>query len=597
MFLLSLLGEIICVDGEYTAPRTPVAYASQQPLIVAATIRDNILFGREYSAGWYDAVLEACSLTREIHQLDAKDGTFVDEKGLTLSGGQRQRISLARAVYAKAAWTLLDDSFSALDAQTEEHVFRSLFGTTGIMRNQSVILVTHNVRHLRHADTVLVLDSGKIQYHGTLENIKAAGYSVENEMGDAQKNAEIAKLEVKDSSANSEEAENTGNNERDESAIQASSLGFTPYMFYMRMAGLWGSVAVIVNIFGPWYQPTIESTSGASLTVRFNEPGLAANERISSLNYSLGLALANIISISGYISDLLMSLSGLENSAVSISRIHEIATLPEEKDSVSPPVDAKLLVPMTPRGSLTFKNVGMRYRSDLPPAVNDVSFNVSTGQKIGICGRSGSGKSSLLVPLFRGVESSLVTGKIMMDEVDVQTIPLGTLRNSLSFVAQRPFIWYASVRDNIDPEGSHTDEQLWTALERVGMHRAISELPDRLETLLEDEGSLSSGQRQLLCLVRALLRQTSIVILDEASSSLDGETEKRVREIINSDFKDRTVISIAHRIETIIDFDLIFVMEDALLVEIGDPRDLLSHPESRFARLAASQGLEISVRD
>ncbi|KAJ7493649.1 P-loop containing nucleoside triphosphate hydrolase protein [Mycena latifolia] len=797
MFLLSLLGETTCTQGSISVPSVPIAYAAQEPLIVAGTVRDNILFGQEYSGDWYNRVLQACALTSEISRMEAQDGTFLTERGTNLSGGQRQRISLARAVYAKAVWTLLDDTFSALDAQTADHVFQSLFGPDGLLQNRGVILITHNVKHLGSAGNILVLESGSVRYQGTLTQIRDAGYKIDDSLTNSYDN----ETTISDSEPKKESKEYEDMQDIDETAIQQASAGFTPYLFYMRMAGWTNSVVVvtllslsgciglasnvylqqwsqnsqrnvgswvggyagltmgnfIIIAFGLWTFALVitnrvgekihaEETSGLLRTTpgymmvtsagrvinRFSQDifmcdlefplavlnvilssvaivgsvvfivipapwltlaipfvgaiywmvlsfylktskqfqqlsaasksplytlfsttlsglvtirAMRVQHHFQSLNdaqldqsqipfyfrfaglrflrtfltvisfilatglaalvvglrksinpATLGLALSSLTSISLQLSDLVMNLSGLENAAVSISRIHEIATLPEEMDSAGPSTTKSAMTTgLREAASLTFRGLHMRYRADLPEAISDVSFHVSAGQKIGICGRSGSGKSTITLAIFRGLDQSLMTGQILINSVDTQSIPLETLRQSMSLVAQRPVIWYASVRENLDPHGIHTDQEIWSTLDRIGIGGAITDLPDKLETVLEDEGSLSTGQRQLLCLARVLLRKRKFVILDEASSSLDLETDKKTREIIRSELEDCTVISIAHRIETIVDFDMILVMEDGMLVENGSPAELLSRPDSKFARLAASQGVAATL--
>ncbi|TFY51002.1 hypothetical protein EVJ58_g10787, partial [Rhodofomes roseus] len=184
-----------------------------------------------------------------------------------------------------------------------------------------------------------------------------------------------------------------------------------------------------------------------------------------------------------------------------------------------------------------------------------------------------------------------VSGQISIDGVDIHSLSRSHLRKALSLVAQDPFVWHASIRSNLDPEEVHADAEIWVALDRVGMSDAVAELPEKLDTVLEDGGSLSKGQMQLLCLSRVLLRRRKIVVLDEASSSLDLHTDEKIRAVIRTELSDCTVIAVAHRIATIVDFDVILVMDDGELVEHGTPEDLLARPDSRFARLAASQGI------
>ncbi|KAJ7230414.1 P-loop containing nucleoside triphosphate hydrolase protein [Mycena pura] len=198
--------------------------------------------------------------------------------------------------------------------------------------------------------------------------------------------------------------------------------------------------------------------------------------------------------------------------------------------------------------------------------------------------------------LFRGVESSLMSGSVLLDGVDTQKTSLGMLRNSLRCVrpstwvldtqgtssawSQTPFIWHAPLRHNLDTYGKCSDKDIWMTLERIGLCDAVEELLNKLET------------RQLLCLARVLLRGGKVVVLDEASSSLDLDTDKKIREVIRTDLAHATVVAVAHRIETIVDFDLILVMADGALVESGSPASLLAQSGTRFAQLAASQGVD-----
>ncbi|KAJ7092344.1 P-loop containing nucleoside triphosphate hydrolase protein, partial [Mycena belliarum] len=243
MFLLALLGETNCVQGSSTVPSVPFAYAVQEPLIMAGTLRNNILFGHEYLADWYNCVLKACALTSDIALMDDGDSTVLTEKGTNLSGGQRQRVSLARAVYAKAPWVFLDDTFSALDAQTVTHVFQSLFGPSGLLRNHGVVLVTHDLNHLKNADNIVVFNSGSIQYHGHLAEIIAAGYQMESPSTITHGEDSVEDIEK----TSLEDRTYKEMKSSDEKAIQAISAGLTPYLFYMRVAG-WGSSVAVVTL-------------------------------------------------------------------------------------------------------------------------------------------------------------------------------------------------------------------------------------------------------------------------------------------------------------------------------------------------------------
>ncbi|KIJ50860.1 hypothetical protein M422DRAFT_244809 [Sphaerobolus stellatus SS14] len=311
----------------------------------------------------------------------------------------------------------------------------------------------------------------------------------------------------------------------------------------------------------------------------------------------LGIGLSNLTNLTNLLSMLLSNWASVENGTVSLQRIHEIVNLPAEgSDGETPDKRSSYIRRISiakdeawpVHGSVKFQDFSMKYRNDLPPVLRDINFSIRGGTKLGICGRTGSGKSSMILALFRAYP--FTTGKITIDGIDISRLDLHSLRSELSVVSQEPFLWHAPLRDNLDPARLCADDILWAALRRVGMSDAISKLPGKLEALIE-ESSLSRGEKQLLCMARVLLRQRQIVILDEATSSLDFETDKRIREIIQTDLSDKTIIAVAHRIATIVEFDMVIVLDSGSIVEMGNPRELLSDPASKFRRLAASQGI------
>jgi len=315
---------------------------------------------------------------------------------------------------------------------------------------------------------------------------------------------------------------------------------------------------------------------------------LAVGLRHTTSPSLLGVALSSLTTVTTTLSSLLMSWASIENGTVGLQRIHEIVELSPEEDTNASVTNLPKESPWPTQGSVVFENFGMKYKDDLEPVLRGINFRLRGGQKLGICGRTGAGKTSMILALFRACP--LTSGKILIDGIDISTLSLQSLRSSMSVVSQDPFLWHASVRANLDAEEACTDEELWTALQRVGMSEAVSKLPDKLETALE-EGSLSRGQRQLLCMARVLLRRRQIVVLDEATSSMDLDTDERIREIIQTDLKNQTIIAVAHRISTLCDSDLIVVLENGEITESGTPQKLLDDPESKFAQLAVSQGI------
>ncbi|OQS01823.1 ATP-binding Cassette (ABC) Superfamily [Thraustotheca clavata] len=236
-------------------------------------------------------------------------------------------------------------------------------------------------------------------------------------------------------------------------------------------------------------------------------------------------------------------------------------------------------------GAVTFDNYSMKYRPHLDLVLKNVSINILPGQKVGICGRTGSGKSSLMVALFRMVEAA--SGRILIDGVDLATVDLYTMRSRLTIIPQDPVLFSGSLRFNIDPSREASDDAIWTVLKQVHLAESISALGNGLEFEVAEKGSnLSVGQRQLLCIARALLRKSRVVLLDEATANIDLESDRLIQETIKECFGDVTLMIIAHRLDTIIDSDRILVMDAGCVKEFGAPSELLSDTTSVFTELA-----------
>jgi ATP-binding cassette subfamily C (CFTR/MRP) protein 1 len=240
------------------------------------------------------------------------------------------------------------------------------------------------------------------------------------------------------------------------------------------------------------------------------------------------------------------------------------------------------------RGEIVFENVVMRYRSDLPPAVNGLSFRIAAGNHVGVCGRTGAGKSSLSVAMFRMRE--LTSGRITVDGIDLAGLGLADVRSrALFIVPQQAVLFSGTIRFNLDPFMEYTNAQCLAALERARMAQYVSEVGG-LESVVDEGGSnYSQGQRQLLCLARAVLREPRVLVLDEATSSVDFETDKHIQAIIRDVFSNTTVIEIAHRLQSIMDCDQIMVLDQGKLAEMNSPANLLK-TTSMFASLVDSTG-------
>ncbi|XP_058815986.1 ATP-binding cassette sub-family C member Sur [Topomyia yanbarensis] len=236
------------------------------------------------------------------------------------------------------------------------------------------------------------------------------------------------------------------------------------------------------------------------------------------------------------------------------------------------------------KGDIVFENVSLRYESQKENVITNLNLTIPTGQRIGICGRTGSGKSSLALSLFGVLE--LVDGRILIDDVDIASINSEELRCRLSIIPQEVILFGGSLRENLDPRGHFGDLELWNCLELAQLKEMVLTLPDGLDTQIDEGRPLfSAGQRQLLCLARAILRGSVCLVLDEATSSLDLETEKLVLEAAGRAFKVRTVVTIAHRLHSLFDYDRVIVLEQGNIVEDGCPRLLRKRSGSKFAAM------------
>jgi len=316
----------------------------------------------------------------------------------------------------------------------------------------------------------------------------------------------------------------------------------------------------------------------------------------SDANASLvGLALTYSLDLSQYVQAAVKSLTTLEQQFTSVERVFEYCALQQEAASVLPR-DSDLLKAngVWPSfGSLQFSGVTMRYRPELPPALNDLSFSIQGGQKLGIVGRTGSGKSSIIVSLLRLTE--VEKGQVLIDGQDLQGIGLTTLRRSIAMIPQEPVLFgKTTLRYNLDPTGEHADEALERALREVRMD-SKEVLPDGLRTELQEGGSsFSVGQRQLLCMARAVLRKSKVVLLDEATASVDNVTDEAIQQTIREVFASSTVLCIAHRIRTIVDSDVVLVMGQGRCVEMGSPSELFATEGSHFRSLAIESKIDLS---
>ncbi|XP_033637608.1 multidrug resistance-associated protein 5-like [Asterias rubens] len=309
-----------------------------------------------------------------------------------------------------------------------------------------------------------------------------------------------------------------------------------------------------------------------------------------------GLAVSYTIQITGLLQITVLMASETEARFTSVERILSYTRVLKSEA----PAHIKETKPdddWPQQGTIEFKKYKMRYRDNLPLVIKGIDCHVRPKEKIGIVGRTGSGKSSLGVALFRLVEAA--AGEIFIDGVNIATIGLKDLRTKLSIIPQDPVLFKGTVRYNLDPFEEYDDAKIWESLERTYMKEKISALDNQLEALVVEGGdNFSVGERQLMCMARALLRNSKILMLDEATAAIDTDTDSLIQTTIRESFSECTMLTIAHRLNTILDSDRVLVMDNGKIAEFDKPSALLSNPDSKFSKMveaAESQKHDIPV--
>ncbi|KAL7641498.1 UNVERIFIED_CONTAM: hypothetical protein RMT77_007369 [Armadillidium vulgare] len=840
---LSMLGEMDKLSGKVIINKS-LAYVPQQAWIQNETIKENILFGKEFHSALYNKVVSACALEPDFKMLANGDQTEIGEKGINLSGGQKQRVNLARAVYSDSEIYLLDDPLSAVDSHVGKHIFEHVIGPKGILKDKTRILVTHGLGYLKNMDEIIVLKDGEIVERGTLTFlINQKGdfqdflmqYLNQNEFDDEELDPEVLeeirktigdnplqrqKSQVSQITVDSNQSyglrdrrgtvtssiksfekkkeveedidkgkiikeEDTGGGRmswgvyvyyarsigtiafsltvfyyaasqtfsvlgnvllsqwsEDENSMEIgirnkylgayagfgagqsifSFLGYyvmtwyainaskglhnrmldnvlrcpmtffdqTPigrivnrfskdvdvvdvllpmnlrtFIWCLTMAfSTFGAIIyatpmfttvaipavfiyyIIQNIYvtssrqlkriesvtrSPIYTHFGESIQG-STTIRayrkqsefieqsrqkvdYNQTSYYLNivsyrwlsirlELIGNLltffaalftvlnrdinGGNTGMALTYALQVTQVLTFLVRITSDVETNIVSVERIREYTKLPQEapweiKDQ-KPPKE------WPQEGKVKFDNYSTRYREGLDLVVKNIKCDIKSTEKIGIVGRTGAGKSSLTLALFRIIEPA--NGTILIDGIDIAKIGLHDLRGRITIIPQDPVLFSGTMRMNLDPFENYDDNSLWDALEHSHLKDFVSSLPLKLNHAVSEGGdNLSVGQRQLVCLARALLRKSKVLILDEATAAVDLETDALIQETIRKEFADSTILTIAHRLNTIMDSSRIIVLEKGEVQEFDTPEKLLENKNSLFYSLAKSAGL------
>ncbi|CAH2350919.1 multiple drug resistance-associated protein-like transporter 1 [[Candida] railenensis] len=888
--LKAILGEIpIAPEAANSIPGHSsvvgsIAYCSQSPWIMNATVKENIIFGCRYNKEFYDKAVDACELLSDFASLPDGDKTVVGEKGISLSGGQKARLSLARAVYARADVYLFDDVLSAVDAHVGKNIIKKVLGSNGILKTKTKVLATNSVNVLSESHNIVLLKSGKIIETGTysevmkkdnsdlLELIKEFGQQEkehekeqeieENEIelcSESNSLVSSSEIQVFEPEVTENVIEPAGNTSR-RSSIGAASLmpfghdfihddeiveqieedGSSPvkktghtkeittkgkmslkiYLEYFKACnytyvflylilvsltigttvlgkyslkfwsevnertgentnpgkylgiytflGVIGSALTLIAAFVVWTYCIIrgsiyihdkmanqvlrspmsffETTPIGRILNRFSEdinmidqnlpwaiidlleyalniiavfliivlnlpimgiiilvlmvaynevrkffiPSSREIKRLKSAKKSpvfshlqesvngveslrayaqedrfiyknnallnskividymmtltnrwlsmrlqfvsslllfssgllvvltigtslemssglVGFVMAYTLSITEMLKSIIFRWAQLEARSISLERLFEYCNLPTEAEMIIESNRPKESWPND--GTIEFRDYSTRYRENLDPVLRNVSLRIKPSEKIGIVGRTGAGKSSLTLAIFRIIES--IGGNINIDGVDTSSIGLFDLRSNLSIIPQEAHTIEGSIRQNLDPFGNFSDKQLWKVLDLAHLRKHVESMKTRGFDKGDDDGdddtaqeefvgldanvfeggsNLSSGQKQLLCLARALLNTSKILILDEATAAVDVQTDKIIQDTIRTEFKDKTILTIAHRLDTIMDSDRVIVLDKGEVKEFDTIPELLAKKDGIFYSLCKEGG-------
>lgn len=300
-----------------------------------------------------------------------------------------------------------------------------------------------------------------------------------------------------------------------------------------------------------------------------------------------GLLIFCALQISYHLSSMVAAGSRLETNIASVKRVMENSEASTEAEWIIP--DNRPPENWPDAGNIVFEEVDLKYREGLPLVLKQINCDIQPGEKIGIVGRTRASKSALTLALFRILERA--GGRILIDGVDISKIGLQDLRSRLTIIPKDPVLFSGTLRLNLDPFDSHTDDELWKILELSHLKNFVSSLEEGLLYPVSEGGrNLSVSQQQLVCLARALLRKSKVLVLDEATAAVDRETAELIQQTISREFADCTVLNIADRLDTVMDYTRIMVLDKGFVAEFDSPEKLLAQ-RGKFYSMAQDAGL------
>ncbi|CAF4896942.1 unnamed protein product, partial [Rotaria sp. Silwood1] len=509
--LAAILSEMNLINGQLNTNDSSFSYAAQSPWIFADTFRNNILLNRPFDEQRYKHIIHACCLDVDLGLFGSSgELTMIGEKGANLSGGQKARVALARALYGDADIYLLDDPLSAVDRRVAKQIYEQCIGPYGLLKNKTRILATHQTQFLYESDQTIFLSHGCIDKQGCLkENIIREDAPNKNETSVL---ADILDVNPSMADAQSIITDETSLNDGVRWSVwyhwfTAPPSGIFGFCLLMVLLLLVPAIWLIIrfhqkpsrqlkrlesitcspiyalfstslnglttihafkaeNSFIQLISNRIDANTSACINVQASSQPFAL---LLSIVYSSTAALSLISAISITLSFQwgVRRLSEADILMTSGERIDEYSHLPPEEDEGG----YKRLVKTSPEwpvhGTIEFRNYSLRHRSNLEYAIRNINLRIESGQKIGIIGRTGAGKSSLVKGIFRFIDRSNVRGQILIDDVDISRITLNDLRSHLTVIPQQSILFSGTLRYNLDPYNSYSDEQCWKVLEEV----------------------------------------------------------------------------------------------------------------------------------
>ncbi|KAJ1898499.1 ABC transporter C member 13 [Kickxella alabastrina] len=634
--LSGLCGEMPVVGGHGCVCGN-IGYVGQKPYIMNDTFRENVLMGTEYDEKWMHQVLEACALSEDVKQFAAGDLSEIGPNGINLSGGQKVRLALARALYLKADVYIFDDLLAAVDAQIERLIIERVLASGGIIGDKTRILVTHAEHLVPLSSKVVTLAEG----HAVIVEQQPVDFV--SAVNTDEHIPDLSTETASTSNAGTKSGKFTIHPELKDPPFKLWQL-----WRFIKLSG-YGAVAIVAliqlaNAYAIYYveslwislmvdsnPDTIYQSMSRYLIVNALV-GMMATVCIEIIHsgillfsirrrlYTSTPVLPGEIEIMTLLSlnvfhrvNALNHISGkFENQIQALLRYY-IYTEQLEREA-SAVIDGAMLEPSWPQnGVIEFCDYSMHYRPELDLVLKGLSFSAQGGEKIGIVGRTGAGKSSITYALMRLVEPA--NGHIIIDGIDILTIGHYDLRSRIAVIPQDPALFKGTIRDNLDPANEYTDDEVWAAI-RAGQISNLLDTPTEkyvkpLDSKNSDKGlwiegvglnkwvkhngiNFSVGQKQLISLCRALLWRRRIVILDEATANVDSKTDQIMQEVIRREFKECTVLTIAHRLGTVMESDRILVMDHGQMAEFDMPEKLLADKNGHFSQLIESMNFSHS---